>query len=287
MLMRPPAFVDRWQRRRVDRTRVLVLSGGGVNGAYQAGLLQPLVASGWVPDHIVGVSAGALNGVWLGSNWNAAGVAELGGIWRSLDQRPIFHDRRLSQLVHLLRRKDALQSAEALEQIIDEFCPVADLADSQTPVHVGATNLNTGAAAWFSAGPAKPRLLASAAVPGVIAPVLIGATFFVDGGALSNVPILRAAELGNEFVVLDVGGTPTDEFERTAFGVFARSYAQCRRSLAQTQLELAQRTNDLNVFHVSADLPADLRPTQWERSDELLERGHDQMSTLLRERSLV
>ncbi|HEY9899294.1 MAG TPA: patatin-like phospholipase family protein [Pantanalinema sp.] len=45
----------------------LVLSGGGLKGAYEAGVLRTLAEAGIVPDVIVGVSAGALNGAYVAS----------------------------------------------------------------------------------------------------------------------------------------------------------------------------------------------------------------------------
>lgn len=43
----------------------LVLSGGGLKGAYEAGVLRTLAEAGIVPDVIVGISAGALNGAYV------------------------------------------------------------------------------------------------------------------------------------------------------------------------------------------------------------------------------
>lgn len=45
----------------------LVLSGGGIKGAYEAGVLRSLAEAGVVPEVIVGVSAGALNGAYVAS----------------------------------------------------------------------------------------------------------------------------------------------------------------------------------------------------------------------------
>ncbi len=50
----------------------LVLSGGGFKGAYEAGAIKALAEAGIVPDVVVGISAGALNGAYV-SNLVAAG----------------------------------------------------------------------------------------------------------------------------------------------------------------------------------------------------------------------
>lgn len=43
----------------------LVLSGGGIKGAYEAGVIRALAEAGIVPDVVVGISAGALNGAYV------------------------------------------------------------------------------------------------------------------------------------------------------------------------------------------------------------------------------
>ncbi len=45
--------------------RVLVLSGGGGRGAYQAGVCKVLEEKGWRPDVVLGTSIGATNGAML------------------------------------------------------------------------------------------------------------------------------------------------------------------------------------------------------------------------------
>ncbi len=50
----------------------LVLSGGGFKGAYEAGAIKALAEAGIVPDVVVGISAGSLNGAYL-SNLVASG----------------------------------------------------------------------------------------------------------------------------------------------------------------------------------------------------------------------
>ena len=43
----------------------LVLSGGSIKGAFQAGAIREVLESGFVPDGIYGTSVGALNGGFL------------------------------------------------------------------------------------------------------------------------------------------------------------------------------------------------------------------------------
>ncbi|MFR1758998.1 MAG: patatin-like phospholipase family protein, partial [Christensenellaceae bacterium] len=42
----------------------LVLEGGGLRGVYTEGVLDALMQAGWTADYVVGVSAGANNGIY-------------------------------------------------------------------------------------------------------------------------------------------------------------------------------------------------------------------------------
>ena len=53
---------------RVERT-AFVFAGGGSLGAIEAGMLRELVASGVVPDMVVGASAGAINAAFFACRW--------------------------------------------------------------------------------------------------------------------------------------------------------------------------------------------------------------------------
>ncbi|MCK4415212.1 MAG: patatin-like phospholipase family protein [Candidatus Eisenbacteria sp.] len=58
--------------------KALVLAGGSIKGAFQAGAVAELLRRGWVPDSIYGVSVGALNGAFVASR--AGGSASAIGL---------------------------------------------------------------------------------------------------------------------------------------------------------------------------------------------------------------
>ena len=47
---------------------ILVLQGGGALGAYQAGVFEGMSQAGYLPDWIIGVSMGAINGALIAGN---------------------------------------------------------------------------------------------------------------------------------------------------------------------------------------------------------------------------
>jgi NTE family protein len=65
-------------------TVALVLQGGGALGAYQAGVLEGLVASGIEPDWVAGISIGALNSAVIAGNPIDTRVDKLREFWETI-----------------------------------------------------------------------------------------------------------------------------------------------------------------------------------------------------------
>jgi NTE family protein len=69
-----------------------------------------------------------------------------------------------------------------------------------------AASIERAAEHWFTRGPLVDAVLASAAVPGLLPPILINGQHYIDGGVVNSIPVGRAVELGATTVyVLQVG----------------------------------------------------------------------------------
>jgi len=153
--------------------RALVLSGGGMFGAWQAGAWAAL-APRWRPELIVGASVGSLNGYAIASG---ADAEALSGLWRREPRS------KLSRLSGDLR------------ELTDQYRPRLDFA-------VVATELLRLKARIFRGGEVDWRhLAASCAIPLVIAPVRIDGRLYADGGLLNPLPVWAAVELGATEIV--------------------------------------------------------------------------------------
>ena len=253
---------------------VLVLSAGGLRGAVQAGMLAAVAESSWRPSAIVGVSAGALNGVFTAARFDVESARRLCDIWTELPERGVFPARTASKVLKLVTRAQAVQDGATMREMLDKCCPVDNLEDLETELHVGAMDLMSGEPVWFSAGPAVPALLASASVPGLVPPVAHQGRLLVDGAPVAAVPLGRAAELSaRRIVCFDVSGEPVSAVPSTAFGVLLRSYAACREVMADIEERRVRELVD-DVWRVQPTLPADLRSNDWSRTAELVEIGY-------------
>jgi predicted patatin/cPLA2 family phospholipase len=195
----------------------LVLSGGGMNGAYTAGVLKGWTASGRRPtfDVVTGISTGALIApfAFLGPEFDGA----LERSYTTLRDNDIFK-RRL--LVTLPWAESLADSSPLRHRIESEVTPVvlnriAQAHREGRRLYVGTTDLDAKKLVVWDMGaiaagdePNKLQLfrkiiLASASVPGLLPPVPIDVLIdgrpytelHVDGGVSANL-FLRPGMLG-------------------------------------------------------------------------------------------
>lgn len=179
---------------------VFVLSGGASRGAVQVGMMQTLIEAGIVPDGLVGSSVGALNAAFMGWQPSTERVHSLADQWLGLRTRDIFPGGNWARLSHIARRHAYLFDSYALSSLIHAWVPVRRLEDLTVPVRITTTPLVSCAAKYHDRGPIEKILLASAAVPGVFAPVELvddeGArSTHVDGGVTDLIPVAGAVLL--------------------------------------------------------------------------------------------
>ncbi|MET3962277.1 NTE family protein [Marmoricola sp. OAE513] len=173
---------------------VFVLSGGAARGAVQVGMMQTLIEAGIKPVGLVGTSVGALNAAFVGWHPDNDRVHDLAERWLRLTTRDIFPGGNWTRLAHLAQRHAYLFSSDALRSLVRAWIPTTRLEDLGTPVRVTTTPLASSAACYHDEGPIEQLLLASAAVPGVFAPVVLTddqgrRTTHVDGGVADLVPV--------------------------------------------------------------------------------------------------
>lgn len=182
--------------RRADRT-AFVLSGGGPYGALQVGMLRALLERSIVPDFIVGSSVGAVNGALLAFDPTPGGVARLSAIWQNLDDDDIFPGARFkASWARMLMRGNRVFDNSGLRKMVETRIGKARFEEAQIPYSIVATDQETGDEVLFNSGDLIEPLLASAAMPGIFPPVMIGGRPYIDGGVSNAVPIAPAVVMG-------------------------------------------------------------------------------------------
>jgi NTE family protein len=183
----------------------IVLGGGGVFGATQVGMLRALLESGIRPGLVVGTSVGAINGAAIAAEPSIAGVENLAGLWASLAEAGMLADNVLTRAGTLARYRTHLYSPTPLRKLLHSHLP-ATFAELAVGFQCVAASIERAGAHWFASGPLADAVMASAAVPGLLPPVVIDGEHFLDGGLVHSIPVGRALALGaSEVYVLHVG----------------------------------------------------------------------------------
>jgi NTE family protein len=271
-----------FNRRPIESARqrtALVLSGGGNHGVAQVGMIRALLERDIIPDVIIGTSAGALNGAALAYDPTLAGVERLASVWRALRAEHIFPGNKLGRAWSLLSGGDHLYSNAGLANLIDQMTPSGHFSDLYIPLRVIACDLATGEEVVLAAGPLKPALLASAALPGSFPPVAHDHRTLVDGGVVDNVPLSHAlAGPVDRVFVCNVSGGVADGPIKNPLDVVLRAFAIARNQRFERELTGAP----LGVEIIVLPRPADGRsPFDFSGADTIIDEAHALASRFL------
>ncbi len=183
-----------------------VLGGGGALGACEVGMLKALLGAGVLPDLIVGTSIGALNGAFIAADPQPSTAGRLAELWQDMAGSDVFGGSLLRRAGTFAKSGTHVQSYEPLKATFSELLPVERIEDLEVRFECVAASIERAAEHWFTAGPLVEAVLASCAVPGLMAPVRVGDEHFFDGGLVHSIPVGRAVALGARTIyVLQVG----------------------------------------------------------------------------------
>ena len=117
----------------------------------------------------------------------------------------MFTDTMLARASTLARYRTHLYSPAPLRKLLTSYLP-ASFEELAVPFQCVAASIERAGAHWFSSGNLTDAVMASAAVPGLLPPVVINGEHFLDGGLVHSIPIGRALALGAvDIYVLHVG----------------------------------------------------------------------------------
>lgn len=176
----------------------IVCEGGGMRGSYTAGVLQAFMDGSFVADALIGVSAGASNGVSYISGQAGRGIRT------NVDYAG---DKRYASWQSYVRTG----SFFGMDYVFGEIPETLDPFDfeafyaSPTAFYAGATDVNTGKAVFFEKEDLIPgcvALRASCSLPMLSPIVSFQGGEYLDGGVADPIPIDKALSIGCERLVV-------------------------------------------------------------------------------------
>ncbi len=169
----------------------LALSGGGARGIIHVGVLQALDEAGIRPACIAGTSMGAIVGGLYAGGVKPKAMLEM------LSKKSWYRMFGLKASFSGLLRLTYLQTV--LEELLTD-----DFKELEMPFFVGTTNLTKRTYEVFASGSLHQAIMASASIPVIFAPVVIGESKYVDGGVINNVPSAACKGLCDKILGVDV-----------------------------------------------------------------------------------
>lgn len=182
----------------------LALSGGGARGLAHVGVIQVLEEAGIPIAAVAGTSMGAYVGSLLAAGNGGARLEELA---REIKDRKTL----LGLLDPALPPSQGLIRGEKIRLHLERSLQSVTFADLKLPLLVVATDLDTLNAHVFDQGSVAAAVHASAAIPGICAPVCLNGRRYADGGAAEPMPVSLLKERFFLDGVIAVNVLPTAE----------------------------------------------------------------------------
>jgi NTE family protein len=186
----------------LPRPVALVLSGGGVQGAAQAGAAAELLAAGLVPDLVIGTSIGAWNGVCVAQDPSPAAADVLLSHWLHRRARRLFTGVRRGYLGAMILGRGAALTGKRLRRFTDDAWGGLSLDDLRVPCAIGAIDMLTAELVYIDSGPVSTAVLAALSVPTLLPPVAIDGRLCADAGCVDNFGVAEAVRRGARSVML-------------------------------------------------------------------------------------
>lgn len=189
----------------------LVLEGGAFRGVFTSGVLDVLMENEIEYDYVIGVSAGAGNGM----GYITGQVGRTRNVIKPKD-----HSQNYFGLKQVLRHGKFLNLDKMFFEYPYKQYPYDfdKFRKSDVALEVVVSNCDTGKAEYYDEREDIDRFLnlgkASCSVPLMCAPVKIGGYHYLDGSICDSIPLERALEQGCDRLVVvmtkSVSETPTN-----------------------------------------------------------------------------
>ena len=211
-------------------TVALALGGGASKGFAHIGIIKVLKENNIPIKIVTGTSAGSIVGSMYASGMSPDRLELEAEILGKTD------------LVDLTLSTSGFIKGEKLQNYINR--KVSNRPMQQFPIKFAAvaTDFESGKPVVFNVGNAGQAVRASASIPNVFQPVVIGSRKYVDGGLSQPVPVSAAKKLGANFIIaVDISARPAKNVNQGMFSYLDQTFN------VMSQTALRQELGQANV----------------------------------------
>ncbi len=274
----------------------LVLEGGGMRCVYTVGVEDAFMKHHFLPDYLIGVSAGASNSVSYLSGQQGRGLRT------NIDY---IADKRYLSIGNYLKNGSLFGMDFIFKEIPENLDPFDYTAFQASPCEfrVGVTNIQTGCTEYFGKESMQNEctvLKASASLPVFSPPVLFQGKYYLDGGTSDPIPVEQALRDGCDRLIVVLTRDRSYQKKPQGFKAFyslaLRKYPEMVRLLArrhqiynQTLLRIAEleREGIADVIAPEQPLPIDKFEKSREKLMQVYELGFAAGEHYLQRRGLL
>ena len=203
----------------------LALGGGASKGFAHIGIIKVLKENGIPVKVVTGTSAGSIVGSLYASGMSPDRLELEAEILGKTDW------------VDLTLSTSGFIKGEKLQNYINY--KVGNRPIQQFPLKFAAvaTDFETGKAVAFNRGNAGQAVRASASIPNVFQPAVIGGRRYVDGGLSQPVPVSAAKKQGANFIIaVDISARPVKNVNKDFFSYLDQTFNVMSIPLLQHEL---------------------------------------------------
>ena len=211
-------------------TVALALGGGASKGFAHIGIIKVLKENNIPIKIVTGTSAGSIVGSMYASGMSPDRLELEAEILGKTD------------LVDLTLSTSGFIKGEKLQNYINR--KVGNRPMQQFPIKFAAvaTDFESGKPVVFNVGNAGQAVRASASIPNVFQPVVIGNRKYVDGGLSQPVPVSAAKKMGANFIIaVDISARPAKNVNQGMFSYLDQTFN------VMSQTALHQELGQANV----------------------------------------
>lgn len=251
--------------------RSLVLAGGGMRVAYQAGVLMALEEEGIVFQHVDGTSGGIFNSAMLASGMEGKAIAEK---WRTLKIKNFLSTKNMGEYLQPWKM-EGIGDADNIRQKVFPHLGVkaSTIRKQNLPVTFNVCNFSDKNVEAIPASEVtEDHLIAGVSLPIFMPALKINGNWYIDAVWIKDANLMEAVKRGAEeiWLVWAIGNYPSYQggifnqyvhsIEMSANGALLEEYEQIKllNRLIERGEAVYGQTKPIRLFVIHPPLPLPL-----------------------------